>query len=70
MSDATEGAVGYEAQLWQFADAPQSNINANEYRLVTLGLLFLKYNSDAFQERHAMLPHTHATQSVSTSSCG
>jgi hypothetical protein len=42
MSNATEGDVGYEAPLGQFANAPLSNINANEYRLITFGLLFLK----------------------------
>jgi type I restriction-modification system DNA methylase subunit len=70
MSDATDDAVGYEAQLWQFADALQSNIDATVYMLATLGLLFLKNNSDAFEERHAILQHTHAAQSVSISSCG
>jgi type I restriction-modification system DNA methylase subunit len=70
MSDATDSAVGYEDQPWQLADALQSNLDATEYRLVTLGLLFPKSNSDAFEERHAIVPHTHATQSVSTSSCG
>jgi type I restriction enzyme M protein len=69
-SDATSATVGYEAQLWQMADALRGNMEAAEYRHVALGLLFLKYISDAFEERHATLPRTHATQSVRTSSYG
>ena len=44
--------VGYEAQLWQMADALRGSMDAAEYKHVVLGLLFLKYISDAFEERH------------------
>jgi type I restriction enzyme M protein len=47
--------VGYEAELWQMADALRSNMDAAEYKHVVLGLIFLKYISDAFEEQHAKL---------------
>ncbi|MCM8595004.1 class I SAM-dependent DNA methyltransferase, partial [Accumulibacter sp.] len=54
--DKTSGAtVGYEAQLWQMADALRGSMDAAEYKHVCLGLLFLKYISDAFEEKHAAL---------------
>jgi type I restriction enzyme M protein len=49
------GDLGYEAQLWQMADALRGSMDAAEYKHVVLGLIFLKYISDAFEERHAML---------------
>ncbi|HAZ60107.1 MAG TPA: N-6 DNA methylase [Gammaproteobacteria bacterium] len=52
----TDGAtVGYESQLWQMADALRGSMDAAEYKHVVLGLIFLKYISDAFEERHARL---------------
>ncbi|MBL8974213.1 MAG: SAM-dependent DNA methyltransferase [Myxococcales bacterium] len=45
------GELGFEATLWQAADKLRSNMDAAEYKHVVLGLLFLKYISDAF-ERH------------------
>ena len=47
--------VGYEAQLWQMADALRGSMDAAEYRHVALGLLFLKHISDAFEEQRAKL---------------
>ena len=47
--------TGYEAQLWQMADALRGSMDAAEYKHVVLGLLFLKYISDAFEEAHARL---------------
>ena len=47
--------VGYEAQLWQMADALRGSMDAAEYKHVALGLIFLKYVSDAFEEQHAKL---------------
>ncbi|HDK03341.1 MAG TPA: SAM-dependent DNA methyltransferase, partial [Gammaproteobacteria bacterium] len=38
--------VGYEAQLWQMADALRGSMDAAEYKHVVLGLIFLKYISD------------------------
>ena len=54
-SDATSANVGYEAQLWQMADALRGSMDAAEYKHVVLGLIFLKYISDAFEEQHARL---------------
>jgi type I restriction enzyme M protein len=47
--------VGYEARLWQMADALRGSTDAAEYKHVVLGLIFLKYISDAFEERQAYL---------------
>ncbi len=47
--------VGYEAQLWQMADALRGSMDAAEYKHVVLGLIFLKYISDAFEEHHGKL---------------
>ena len=44
--------VGYEAQLWQMAVALRGSMDAAEYKHVVLGLIFLKYISDAFEEHH------------------
>ncbi len=47
--------LGFEAQLWAAADALRNNMDAAEYKHVVLGLIFLKYISDAFEARHAEL---------------
>lgn len=44
-----------ERTLWQAADKLRSNMDAAEYKHVVLGLIFLKYISDAFQERYNTL---------------
>ena len=51
----TVGNLGFEAKLWQAADALRNNMDAAEYKHVVLGLIFLKYISDAFEEQHAEL---------------
>ena len=52
---ASAATVGYEAQLWQMADTLRNSMDAAEYKHVVLGLIFLKYISDAFEEQHARL---------------
>jgi type I restriction enzyme M protein len=47
--------LGFEKELWQAADALRSNMDAAEYKHVVLGLIFLKYISDAFELQHAKL---------------
>jgi type I restriction enzyme M protein len=47
--------VGYEAELWRMADALRGSMDAAEYKHVVLGLIFLKYISDAFEEQHKKL---------------
>ena len=48
-------SVGYESTLWQMADTLRGSMDAAEYKHVVLGLIFLKYISDAFEEQHAKL---------------
>jgi type I restriction enzyme M protein len=51
----TDANVGFEAQLWAAADALRGSMDAGEYKHVVLGLIFLKYISDAFEEQHTKL---------------
>jgi len=54
--DNNNGAnLGFESELWRAADALRSNMDAAEYKHVVLGLIFLKYISDAFEEQRAKL---------------
>jgi type I restriction enzyme M protein len=48
----TAANLGFEAKLWQAADALRNNMDAAEYKHVVLGLIFLKYISDAFEAKH------------------
>ncbi len=45
--------TGHEAELWAMADALRGSMDAAEYKHVVLGLIFLNYISDAFEERRA-----------------
>lgn len=47
--------LGFEKKLWEAADKMRSNMDAAEYKHVVLGLIFLKYISDAFNELHEQL---------------
>ena len=47
--------LGFEAKLWLAADKLRSNMDAVEYKHVVIGLIFLKYISDAFEEIRARL---------------
>src|SRR2546421_428217 len=52
----TNGAnLGFEATMWAAADKLRGNMDAAEYKHVVLGLIFLKYISDAFEEHHSKL---------------
>ncbi len=42
--------LGFEAKLWEAANKLRGHLDAAEYKHVVLGLIFLKYLSDAFQE--------------------
>ncbi len=44
-----------EKKLWSSADKLRSNMDAAEYKHVVLGLIFLKYISDTFNETQTML---------------
>jgi len=51
----TKKAEPIEKQLWLAADKLRKNIDAAEYKHIVLGLIFIKYISDAFEELHAKL---------------
>ncbi len=51
----TAARLGFEAKLWLAADKLRNNMDAAEYKHVVLGLIFLKYISDSFDEHHAKL---------------
>lgn len=60
MSEAKEtterrASLGFEKELWTAADLLRGNMDPAEYKHVVLGLLFLKYVSDAFGERREEL---------------
>ncbi len=47
--------IGFEAKLWLAADKLRNNMDPAEYKHVVLGLIFIKYISDAFEEMRAKL---------------
>ncbi len=47
--------IGFEEQIWKAADKLRGNIDASEYKNVVLGLIFLKYLSDKFEQRYREL---------------
>lgn len=47
--------IGFEEQIWSAADILRGNMDAGEYKHVVLGLIFLKYLSDKFNERYEEL---------------
>jgi len=53
MSKTNNGAnLGFENKLWEMADKMRGHMDAAEYKHVVLGLIFLKYISDAFQAKY------------------
>jgi type I restriction enzyme M protein len=48
-------SLGFEADLFKAADKLRGNMEPSDYKHVALGLIFLKYISDAFEARHAAL---------------
>ena len=60
VNKTTAANVGFEAELWKAADALRGSMDAGEYKHVVLGLLFLKYISDAFEEQRAKLEEERA----------
>lgn len=53
--ESANGNTDFKAKLWATADALRNNMDAAEYNHVVLGLIFLKYMSDAFEAKHAEL---------------
>ena len=44
--------VGFEKQIWRAADVLRGSMDASEYKHVVLGLIFLKYISDRFEQKY------------------
>lgn len=47
--------IGFEERIWNAADVLRGNLDAADYKNVVLGLIFLKYLSDSFDERYQVL---------------
>ncbi len=54
-NDTKNASLGFETKLWEAADLLRNNMDPAEYKHVVLGLIFLKYISDAFEERRENL---------------
>lgn len=64
-SKNSNGDLSFTSKLWQAADKMRNNMDAAEYKHVVLGLIFLKYISDAFEERYTSLEKELADKSNS-----
>lgn len=63
MAKENNGAnLGFENQMWAAADKLRGHMDASEYKHVVLGLIFLKYISDAFQAKYKQLEATKDTE--------
>jgi type I restriction enzyme M protein len=54
-NDNNSAEIGFEQQIWAAADILRGNMDAADYKHVVLGLIFLKYISDKFEERYREL---------------
>ena len=52
MAEKNTTSIGFEKQIWDAACVLRGNIDASEYKSVVLGLIFLKYISDRFEEKY------------------
>ncbi len=55
MTDKNTADIGFENKIWDAACVLRGNLDASEYKNVILGLIFLKYISDRFEEKHKAL---------------
>lgn len=55
MDKNNTASIGFEKQIWDAACVLRGNIDASEYKSVVLGLIFLKYISDRFDEKYQQL---------------
>lgn len=55
MATESNGLTQIKETLWKAADKLRNNLDAAEYKHVVLGLIFLKYISDSFEEHRAAL---------------
>ena len=53
--DDKNDGLGFEAELFKAADKLRGNMEPSDYKHVALGLIFLKYISDAFEAKHQAL---------------
>ncbi|GAB4248199.1 class I SAM-dependent DNA methyltransferase [Deferrisoma sp.] len=54
--------LGFENKLWEMADKLRGHMDASEYKHVVLGLIFLKYISDSFQQKYEELKAKQETE--------
>ena len=52
MDDINTANVGFEKEIWSATDKLRGNMDASEYKNIVLGLIFLKYISDKFEEKY------------------
>ena len=55
MSNKNNANIGFEKQIWDAACVLWGHIPAAEYRKVIIGLIFLRYISNAFEKRYKEL---------------
>ena len=55
MAEKNTADIGFEKQIWDAACVLRGNLDASEYKSVVLGLIFLKYISDRFEEKYKQL---------------
>lgn len=55
MAKKTNANIGFEKELWATADAMRGHVSSSDYRKVVVGLIFLKYVSDAFENKYQEL---------------
>ena len=55
MADINSADIGFEQEIWNAACVLRGNMDASEYKHVVLGLIFLKYISDKFEQKYRAL---------------
>ena len=55
MAEKNTATIGFEKQIWDAACVLRGNLDASEYKNVVLGLIFLKYISDRFEDKYQAL---------------
>ena len=55
MATKNTADIGFEKEIWDAACVLRGNMDASEYKNVILGLIFLKYISDSFEEKYQEL---------------
>ena len=55
MAEKNTADIGFEKEIWDAACVLRGNMDASEYKSVILGLIFLKYISDTFEDRYQAL---------------